>query len=303
MNILNVMSACRERNHMTVKMIQSIHENSTCFDKINIYIYDNFSDFSTERMEIIQKLLKDKMICYYSYNQEETCCNIMSKAMLFQTWAKMMVDQYNLFDECKTNTLIPKTYKGNNNYYMLCDNDMLFGPTWDEHFLSALHNVPNTTHYLVKYPGGMGAGDNSIIESMVPNKFKPGETIKVKDDVRGGSSGVWFMDYNMLKKNIWSNLELMCLFGRTHGDDVMSWRIIDQRYKRVVYYVRRVCPSSTDNPLILHLGGVVGSIINHQKKTKYTDTVQQQNYEEDKKLKDITVSELFDRFKNTGGNW
>ena len=91
---LSVMIPCRDRLILTKKCIDSIWKNSSIFNKIDIYVFDNNSDLNTERLSLFYNLLEDKKICHYSYDTPTSLHNCFGKATTFMRWCKTMQVDY-----------------------------------------------------------------------------------------------------------------------------------------------------------------------------------------------------------------
>ena len=59
---LNVCMPIRDRTILTQKCIQSIYENSTQFNEINIYAFDNISELDGDRVDMMHSLLNKNLI-------------------------------------------------------------------------------------------------------------------------------------------------------------------------------------------------------------------------------------------------
>ncbi len=293
---LHVCIPCRERQYLTQLSIQSIRQHSKQFKLINIYCFDNLSTITTpDRFSFFQNLLHTNQIQYYSYDTPQTLANVFPKAVIYQRWIDMMHNYHNL-------KLYQPTKHPYTNYYMLCDNDMIFGPGWDEPFISAVDTLATDfSHFAVKYPGGLPGAVVNRQKTLhkIKNKFNPGETIEVLSDSMTGSSGMWFMTYDMMMRTKWTVEQLSSLFGKNYGDDIIMWNIIKQKQtKEKKEYLLRVKDIDPNTPTILHVGDHIGSIVKSNKKSKYNEKVIEDHKIADLKLKDMTVKEVYDMFKD-----
>lgn len=300
MNVLSVLIPTRERLNLTLKCIDSIHENTTHFDKINIYLFDNYSDPSPERFIVMSNLIKNKKIAYYSYDTNISTNNVFPKIIAHDRWHYMMM----LYDQ------VQKKYNPDvNNYYMICDNDMLFGPEWDEYFLSGAKYVDKTfpkIHFIVKWPGGIWRGK---LSDKVEKDVK---TFKIKNDFGhqifdlntagfGGSSGIWFMSDKMMKKFRWEKESIFKAYGRFKTHDTGAWGQIKRTFGKI-HYVAAVVPPYKENPLILHIGDIIGgSICNKLENHKRVDLLDAQ--EKDIAISELSVAELFNKYKDKCYMW
>jgi hypothetical protein len=301
---LHVCIPCRERLYTTEKCIQSIRKNSSQFDLINIYCFDNLSTLDYDnRFAFFSQLLISNEIQYYSYDTPQSLVNIFPKAIIYQRWIDMMATYQHL----KTHQPTKQPYT---NYYMLCDNDMIFGPSWDEPFISAIDTLATDfTHFAVKYPGGLPVSPHTATRPKtlhkIKNKFNPEQSIEVLSDSMTGSSGMWFMSYDMMTRTKWTPEQLSALFGKPYGDDIIMWNIIKQKQtKEKKEYLLRVKDIDPDNPTVIHIGDHVGSIVKENKKAKYNNNIIENHRISDLKLKDMSVEEVYNTYKARGcGVW
>lgn len=287
---LHVCIPTRERLNMTRKTIESIYESCTEFkhNNIHIYIFDNGPVPSPERVALFNNLLETNQIEYYSYEKDYTLHGCFAKSVLFQRFCKMMV----------TRATIHPT---ETNYYMMCDNDMLFCNDWDSYFISATNHAPEEICYLVKFPGGLSCAKDPIKDGIeCPHDFgKP--SFRCVPDNMGGSSGTWFMNYNMLTKTMWTDENLKLMLGRKNYDDGITWKLLRQKYPGKNYVLRVVPPEG--KLFILHLGDIVGSIVNAQKANSYNDTIVNENKSADEELANMTCSEIEAKYGSAGHYW
>lgn len=292
---LNVCIPCTERMYITEKCIESIRSNTSVCKTINIYCFDNNSSITPERTSFFVKLLRHNIIQYYSYDGPTSLMKCFGKAVVYQRWIDMMHMQHSLL---KLNKKVVSPYQ----YYMMTDNDMLFAKRWDQYFISAVEKcATDFTHFATKYPGGLpGKINRKQTNHKVQNRFKQNEVFEVLNDSMTGSSGVWFMNYDMMMRTKWTPEQLFFLYDKKHGDDVNAWRIIKQKQKKgKEEYVLRVKDFDIKKPMILHLGGHIGSIINEQKRNKFEEKRFEQ-MERDKKFKDMSIDDIYEKYKECG---
>jgi hypothetical protein len=298
--VLNVCMPVRDRRFLTEKSIDSLFLNSRIFkrENINIYLFDNKSDLDGDRSDFMFNLIKDKKIKYYSYDTDHTCLYCFGKVTVFQRWITMMSTENEFYHHSR----IPI----NNTYYLLMDNDMLVGPGWDEYFISSMNYLTPTEpclHYLLKYPGGVPEKyrKDKPIRS-IRNEFKD-ETFGVQMGSYGGGSGFWFMNINMLKKLIWTTKELKYVYKINKKHDSTTWKLIYEKYKLAITNGSIISPDK-NNPLVIHLGGRIGSICNKLTRDEYKGKIKEDLIkEEDLNIKDYTVDELWNKYKDTSNIW
>jgi len=291
----------RDRKHLTIKAIESIWKNTTKVAKknINIYAFDNKSDLSDERAAMFYNLLKQDKIKYYSYDTSESTYNCFGKAVTFQRWIKMMITERNMY------STISPGLDGYRTFYVLMDNDMLLGPGWDEYFISAAEQVERIqpdTHMLIKSPGGVPESCRQDPQYKIKNVFD-GSDISIQPGIGGGGSGFWFMTYNMLNKVMWDDRDLKYTFNVDKRHDSTTWRLIHDK-NGICKYNAAVVPPSEDNPLVLHLGGRIGSICNQLVKGKYNGDVKKGITDmEDHEIEGLSVDDLWTKYKDIAGIW
>ena len=312
--VLNVVIPCRDRTYMTQKTIESIHKYSTVFNKINIYCFDNLSDLTSERLSHFQRMLKEGLITYYSYDTSESLTNCFGKVIGFQRWINMMIQRSFIRDHVRRTPITIKDSTGKHiqipspeeelPYYMLVDNDMLFGPGWDQYFVCAADASKECAYFVVKFPGGCPGSDKRFLEKHpVGNIFSPEKEIfEVAYDYIGGASGMWFMNRRMLQKHVWNEKDIASVYGRFKKHDSMSWNVINRKnHGARINYVLRVMPIK-DKTLLIHLGGLVGSMCNSLAKHTF-DADKQQFQIRDEDVKNMTIEELFDKYTLMGQSW
>lgn len=287
---LKIMITCRDRIHLTQKTIESIYENTKLFSNIDIYCFDNLSELDIPRMEYFQNLLKNDKIVHYSYDTTKSLSNCFGKAVLYRRW----LDMINL-----ENSLKFKFKKIEETYYLLIDNDMIVCPKWDEFFLSAIKYSTPTTHFLVKYPGGTTKLSAYEKGSEIKNEFNNNEKIKIVFGLGGGGSGFWFMNDNMIKKhmNRWTYLEISETYSKFKRHDSTMWNSIIKSTKSMnpISYLIRVVPSYKEFPLVLHLGGKIGSICNSLTEKRFNKSKVEFEKNE-KEIKNMSVTEIIKKF-------
>ena len=116
---LSVMIPARDRTILTQKCIDSIWKNSSVFHKIDIYVFDNMSEITQDRIMLFMKMLKTKKICYYSYDTPTSSHNCFGKASTFMRWCQMMEVDHKLKLRLRDYEL---NYK---HFYLLLDRSML----------------------------------------------------------------------------------------------------------------------------------------------------------------------------------
>jgi len=251
-NRLSVLLTTRDRPILTQKCIESIHRTSKLFKEVNIYVFDNLSNPDIKRLGLFSKLLKEEQIKYYSYDTSASLCDCFGKAIIYNRWINMMEMEHDIREVTKTNSL--------KDYYILIDNDMILGPDWDKFFITAnnelLSKEPDI-HFLVKYPGGL---TEKNINKPSSNKYKLITPDNIEFEAMctswGGGSGFWFMNYEQLCKTKWESKHFYNVYNRFKRHDTVSWCRINDKRLKFTNYVAGIKPP-TDNPLVLHMGGVL----------------------------------------------
>jgi len=285
-----------------MKTIDSIWQNTTKFQSkdINIYVFDNKSDLSQERCEMFYDLLRHDKIKHYSYDSNVSTYNCFGKAVVFQRWVKMMITEHEMYRTISPGLSHYKTF------YLLVDNDMLLGPRWDEYFISAAERIESLepdVHMLLKGPGGVPiqCKEKQPIHRM--KNIYDDTLFSVQMGIGGGGSGFWFMTYNMLNKVLWKDMDLKYTFNVDKRHDSTTWRLIFDKYG-VCRYNAAINPPDEDNPLVLHLGGRIGSICNKLVKHEYKGQIKEQLLiSEEKEISNLSVNELWAKYKGVAGVW
>lgn len=294
---LYVIIPCRDRLILTQKCIESLWENSKLFNEIHIYVLDNKSDLDTDRFKIFQQLLKEGKIQYYSYDTENTLFNCFGKSVVFQRWLDMMKIQKQVRDYKK----LDKDFM---TYYMLVDNDFIFGPNWDSYFISAADTVfyyNKDTHFIVKYPSGVSQRYLDLNKSKILRNNFNNREYKLHFCNMGGSSGLWFMTFPMLEKLKWNFYNFDQTFNVDKRHDTGTWSVI-KKEKGPIDYVS-IIESPKDERLIIHLGGAIGSLCNKLYQKQYNNDVKNKLRENEEILKNMNVYEIFEKYKEKFHSW
>jgi len=298
--ILNVFIASRDRPILTEKTIDSIYDNSTIFDKIYISCYDNLSLPDQNRFSMFSRLLSDGKIHFYSYDTNYSVGECFPKAVEVNRWMNSMVLNFNMAKIWDPTGI-------NQQYFMLIDNDMLLGPDWDKVFVSSIDSYHSKDLYFItQFPGGItargGNRDMSKTEQFtIKNKFS-NSTFDFITASRGGSSGFWFMDIEMIKKLIWKDSMYIEVFRRYKKQDSATWKMIIEKHGRDYKYVGAVVPEP-GAPYVVHLGDYVGSICKSEMMKKYGSEKKQFMYKEEVRFKNKNHREIYEEFKEKGSQW
>lgn len=284
---------------MTQKTIESLHTNTTNFDKMFIHCYDNLSDLKKEsnRFEIFQKLLTEEKIHKYSYDTPNSLSECFGKAIAYYHW----MNQARLDCEIRK-----KVGCKDQHYYLLIDNDMLVGPKWSEYFLSASVPIPDlkTVFFMVKYPGGIpsGAREKERRKKCI-NMFNKSETFELAFAGGGGGSGFWFMTQEMLLKQNWGSEQVLKTYKCFKKHDTTMWETIYKMFgQHRVNYVMGIVPPE-EHPLVLHLGPVIGSMCNSLSTDIYKHKKDIFKEKEKELIQDKNCNEIFEMFKDKCANW
>lgn len=295
---LNVCLTARDRMILTRKCIESIHTHSSHFRKINIYVFDNLSHVTSERLLVFNNLLRENKICYYSYDTNISTFNCFPKTVIFRRWIDMMM----LNEEMRLEKSIDINIK---QMYLLSDNDMIYGPEWDTYFISALDNVhryDKNIKYLVKHPGGVPkAIRDKSRKYRIDNIFNRPENFEIMCSNFGGGSGCWVMNNSMLKHLRWNSKDLIKTYNKFKQHDSITWKKLTLEHGNV-NYVCGVIPNEPEkNPLIIHMGPVIGSMCNSLNSGKYN---KDKNSFEEKEREIISleddITKLFFKNKHRG---
>ncbi|MCK5020397.1 MAG: hypothetical protein KAS32_25400 [Candidatus Peribacteraceae bacterium] len=295
-NYLHVCLPSRDRPILTQKCIESINTSTSRFDKINIYVFDNLTDEFNDRFQIFANLMKDKKIAYYSQDTSESVTDCFPKAVIFRRFIHMMQEKIYLSKKLDVQE---------KHYFMLSDNDMIYGPGWDQYFITAadlLDNRNPTIHFLVKFIGGIPLAARNRAEFIkTPNKFNPVEILDLCLANGGGGSGFWFMSEKMLPKLYWSIDDLKHTHGCFKKHDTTSWMTIKRKLGQNDPYVAGVVPREESNPMVLHMGGVVGSMCNILQNTQTRGTYNKQRvnlFAKEIELENMSALEIYNKYKD-----
>ncbi len=263
------------------------------FKSINIYVFDNLSAGQPGRMRKFGRLLDEKKITYYSYDTGESTNRCFPKAVVFRRFIDMMQERFFI----RRRKGIELDVK---DMYILSDNDMIYGPGFDEYFIPALDFVgPRypTIHFLVKVPGGIptrARKQGHIVE--VPNAFRKDHKIKLLLAQGGGGSGCWVMDNNMLKRVRWANEDILKVFGKFKQHDTITWALIRRNQRAAPYVCGVTIDEEPEKPVLLHMGGRVGSICNSLTNNRYTRERMQFELKEEE-LASMSVNEIIEKYR------
>ena len=291
----------RDRFIMTQKTIDSLYTFSKHFEKINIYIFDNLSYYNEERILLFYKMLNEGRIKHYSYDTPTSLTNCFGKSVSFERWLHMMINDLNIKQLMKQET---------DHYYLLIDNDMLVGPNWDEYFLSASRYLEQTdkeklVYFFIQYPGGVPKihRDKIFTRYILSNEFSHEKSFELNTYGSGGGSGFWFMNKKQLlmMNSLWTHKVISNSYGHYKRHDTSTWFAIKQKHGAIKYNAA----IKADQPLVLHLGGVIGSICNVLTSKKDYNELSKDMKIREETLKELTVEEIFEKFKNNPNtfNW
>jgi len=301
---LSVLLTTRDRPILTQKVIESLHENSKVFEEIDIYVFDNLSLLDDNRLKLFQDMLKDGIIKYYSFDTKTSLNECFGKAVAFKRWGSMIEDIQQVNIKRNERKLREET-----RYYVLIDSDMLLGSGWDEYFISAMTQIPKEEphiHYLVQWPGGIPRGAREQARHYPAINAFTGDQFSLGIAGFGGGSGFWFMTYDMLQSMRWNHSDLALTFKHFKKHDTTTWNKIRKKigpHDKFKYVCGVMLPDDKD-PVVLHLGGQIGSICNSESRVS-------SNYERDRKdfferekyMESIPINELFESYKNKCNIW
>lgn len=289
---LCIMISARDRNNLTLKTIESIRLNSKRFDDIIIYVFDNLSKDINNRMNIFSKLLEENIIQYYSFDTKCSTTSCFPKSILFQRWLQMI----KIDIQIKTIKKLDSNFK---HYFALIDNDMILCPDWDRYFIAACDQItkyePNIK-FLVKFPGGVNQNNSKKYRLECKDKYTEANQFDVFCNNHGGSSGFWFMSYDMLKDLEWPIELLSDSHLKFKKQDVFTWKFLNEKYPNK-NYVAAVGPPNDTYPLVLHLGLKLGSICNSLSMNRYGAQYEHIN-KLDSNINNVSVGELIKLYKN-----
>ena len=289
---LCVMIPARDRINLTLKTIESIRLNSKRFNDIVIYVFDNLSKNVNERMTKFSNLLEQNIIQYYSFDTKYSTTSCFPKSIIFQRWIQMVKTDIQI----KNIKRIDSNFK---NYFSLVDNDMIFCPEWDRYFITACDQITKYEpgiKFLVKFPGGVNPNDAKKYRLECKDKITEANQFDVFCNKHGGSSGFWFMTYDMLKELEWPIELLSDSYLKFKKQDVFTWKFLTDKDPNT-NYVAAVSPPSNRTPLILHLGLKWGSLCNSLSMNRYESQFDHID-KLDSNLEKVSVPEIIKLYKD-----
>ena len=298
---LEVMIPVRERIHITQKCIESIHDNSKIFNNINISVFDNNSILeNNSRLSIFQNLLSQGKIKYYSYDTDVSSHNCFGKAVAFKRWIQYMKTD----DELRK---LKQIHPPEKNYYMLVDNDFIMGPRWDEFFISTVDQIQKyekETRFIVQSPGGVVQSHRDNGNTITLTNLFTRESFDTLSCSGGGSSGLWFMNYDMLSKLEWEVQYLAHTYKQNKRHDSTTWIKIKNEIPANSNYVTGIIVPDYLSPFALHMSSsefctsICNKLTNRTFDQEYTSILDM-----DEKIKDLSHQELYEIHKDIGGRW
>lgn len=298
MNELNLCLIARDRPILTQKTIQSIKENSPLFNKIHIYLFDNLSAPTPERLAIFSKLLMDKTIEYYSYDTSESLIGCFGKMIAYKEFYDKMILRLQLLKRNNLRTNL-------DSYFAICDNDMIFNKYWDSYFISAsnyIDTVEKTIHICVVEPGGVPTSGREQARRYTTISRSNGKVMNLLTGNWGGGSGFWFSNANQFAKIAPQVEDIAKTMGIFKRHDTTMWNRF-QENTRKNNYVTTISPDPSDWPLIIHMGGIVGSMCNSLMKKEYNDETQDQFMIREEQLLNMEPSEMIQKYKDKTSRW
>lgn len=294
---LSVIIPTRDRSILTIKAIESVRKTSKMFKEVNIYVFDNLTAPTVNRLQIFSKLLSDGKIQYYSYDTSISLNECFAKAIVFQRWISMMKTSHELREFTdKDNKL--------EDFYLLLDSDMILGDGWDKYFLTAnklLKDIEPDLHFFVKFIGGIPKAAREHPETRTHSMDCFGEELKVMCSVHGGGSGMWFMSYEQLCKLVWPIEGLLNTYKQFKRQDTTSWALIKRKYNmKPTRYVAGVIPPDKNNPLVLHIGESLQcsmcNVLTREGPRAYSRE-KQNFYIKELELQYMSAKEIYDKYK------
>jgi hypothetical protein len=184
--------------------------------------------------------------------------------------------------------------------YILSDNDMIYGPGFDEYFISSLDYISSKYPYiffLVKYPGGIPSRARELSKLVeIPNLYKSNTKIKIHLATGGGGSGCWVMDNAMLEKLRWSDADILKVFGKFKQHDTISWSLIRAKQNSSPYVAGIEINNEEQNPVLVHMGGKFGSICNSLTNNKYN--VEKKSFDvKESELEKMTIEQILHQYR------
>jgi hypothetical protein len=256
----------RNRLAITTKCVTALTKHSKL--PFNLYIYDNLSNTNIpERFMYYSILYQKGIVSQVTINTKDSTYGAFSKVVAS--------NDFGLHHE-----MDPQ--KGNYEFLVLLDNDIIVCPGWDEILRNAWLDIRkfrlNTVKVIGQNPGGIKS------KKEIPQKIA-GHTARLG---KYGGSGLWCVQPNFFKEV--GFLEVPKFVGINKRHDQEYWRKLDKVSGSQNYIV------GLDAKIGIHCGKYAGSICNVLTRTKDEKAIDFRRQEEE--IDKLSFDEFYSRIVN-----
>lgn len=269
--MIKIFISVRNRLEITKKCIEALERHSTI--PHDIYIYDNSTNHRVrEHWEYFYNLYKNGLIVQCTFNTDNSTFNAFSKAVSCNQFGQthMLDPKWNQYD-----------------FLTILDNDCIVTEGWDEVVKTAWKEVRKSgLDKEIRIVGQLPGGIKSKKEF---DRKIAGYNVKIG---KYGGSGFWNVN-NSFFKDV-GFLDISKLVGHAKRHDQSYWEQLELVNKGKEYIL------GIDHPLVIHCGGVAGSVCNTLTRNKLNknklDLIKFEDAE--KKISDMSFTEFYKMIKN-----
>lgn len=230
--MIKIMLTVRNRLAITKKCIEALEKHSTL--PYNLYVYDNLTNYKEkEHFLYFCNLYRYKKVTQVTFNTANSTFKAFSKAVAS--------NQFGLLHEQDPN-------KGNYDFLLLLDNDIIVTPGWDEKLKNAWKDINTRKMKHVKVIGQLPGG--------IKNKLKLPEPVAGFEAKVGklGGSGLWSVRPNFFSDVGYIDIKKLVGFDKKHDQEY--WRLMDVSTNGQPYIL------GLNTKLGIHCGKLAGSVCN-----------------------------------------
>ena len=229
--MIKIFISVRNRLEITKKCIEALKRHSTIDHQI--YVYDNSTNYLVAK--------------HFAYFCEQYIAGNISQ-VTFTT----KISTFNAFSKASTFNFFGKQHeedpkKGNYNFLVCLDNDIIVMPNWDKHLQIAWDYVKEKKMKSIKVIGQLPGGIKQVATKIMINEI-------VAKVGRLGGSGLWSMRNNFFTDVGTLNLGPLVKQDKKH--DQSYWKLMEQKSNREPYIM------GIGVKLGVHCGKVAGSVCN-----------------------------------------
>jgi hypothetical protein len=236
--MIKIFISVRNRLGITKKCIEALKKHSTL--PHHIYVYDNSTNYLVAKhFAYFCEQYIEGNISQVTFTTKHSTFNAFSKASTFNFFGRQHQED-------------PK--KGQYNFIVCLDNDIIVMPDWDKHLLEAWKYVKDNKMKNIKVIGQLPGGIKQVKE-----KLKIGDNFHAKTGFLGGS-GLWSMRPNFFEDV--GTLDLNFLIGHDKKHDQHYWKKMQQVTREKPYIM------GIGVKLGVHCGKMAGSVCNRLTQNK-----------------------------------